>query len=192
MQNDCNWEYAWLYYCNGYSFTILKEEIVTIRETSASVKVDKTIQITVSSADANGQIKGIKEGTAVIITKGSEKIATCTITVKTDVNRYDIEYCVGSRYSNGKDIIKVNGLQGDTYYFLYVQADDETGKYIKQESVTLVQANVVGDKWFMFFYGFKQADFGEVSTDDTIAKEKLPHAGIHTIIAFTFGVIQNL
>lgn len=106
--------------------------------------------------------------------------------VDADVNdSYAIEYCAGSGYSNGKDVIKLNGLKDDAYYFLYVKTDDENGKYITQEAVTLAQANVVDDKWFMFFYGssdFQWADFGDTNVDDTIVKGELPHAGTKTII----------
>ena len=78
-------------------------------------------------------------------------------------------------------------MQDDAYYFLYIKADDENGKNISQEAVTLAQASVFDIEWYMFFYGssdFKWGDFGQVSTDsdDTIAKVELPHAGLNTII----------
>ena len=47
----------------------------------------------------------------------------------------------------------------------------------------------------MFFYGssdFKWADFGQVSTDDTTAKEELPHAGVNMIICTAVLMLVGL
>ena len=76
-----------------------QEETVTINKNSVDVKVEETIQLTASSSknstitwtssnnsiatvNSSGVVKGIKEGTAVITAKGSDKSATCTVTVK--------------------------------------------------------------------------------------------------------------
>lgn len=64
--------------------------------------------------------------------------------------------------TNG-DIIQLNDLQNGEYYFLYVQPDDENGKYEFNEGVTLAKASTYSDgKWYLFFYGtdnFEWDDF---------------------------------
>ena len=105
---------------------------------------------------------------------------------------YNIEYSSNS-YTQ-KPAIELSGLQDEAYYFLYVKADDEYGKYIEQEAVTLAQADVFSDAWFLFFYGsddFKWADFNDVNVDsgtnnivdNTIAPGKIPQTGLHVILA---------
>ena len=105
---------------------------------------------------------------------------------------YNIEYSSNS-YTQ-KPAIELSGLQDEAYYFLYVKADDENGKYIEQEAVTLAQADVFSDAWFLFFYGsddFKWADFNDVNVDsgtnnivdNTIAPGKIPQTGLHVILA---------
>ena len=113
-------------------------------------------------------------------------------TVDTNKNHYTIAYHADKLETTGNEVINLSGLQDEEYYFLYIKADDENGKYISQEAVTLAQASVFDNEWYLFFYGssdFKWADFEQVGTDDTVAKEELPHAGIDTIIAFTVGVM---
>lgn len=113
-------------------------------------------------------------------------------TVDADKDYYTIAYNAGEVKSTGNDVINLNSVQDDVYYFLYIKADDENGKYIPQEAVTLAQASVYDNEWVMLFYGssdFKWADFGQVSTDDTIANVELPHAGLNTIIALMGAMI---
>lgn len=74
----------------AYSSNIQQDENVTISKTSASITVDETIQLTATSStssgitwtssnssiatvSSDGLVTGIKEGTAVITAKGSEK-----------------------------------------------------------------------------------------------------------------------
>ena len=115
-----------------------------------------------------------------------------------------IEYSAGDASSNKNEnhsIINLPELENDAYYFLYVKTDDENGKYISNEAVTLAQADVLdNENWYLFFYGssdFKWADFGNVSNgggtvtggDNTIAPTILPKAGIEKIIYIGMGLL---
>lgn len=109
-------------------------------------------------------------------------------------NSYAIQYNAGSGETTGNSVISLNGLEDEAYYFLYIKADDENGKYITQEAVTLAIANVHSG-WGLFFYGsedFEWADFGNVSTpkdDDTTMKGTLPQTGVNMLILITLGTI---
>ena len=98
--------------------------------------------------------------------------------------------------------INLTGVDNEAYYYLYVKTDDENGKYISNEAVTLAQASTYSDgSWFMFFYGsgdFKWADFGSTpdagstptgGTDTTIAPTILPKAGFEKIIYVGIGLM---
>lgn len=98
--------------------------------------------------------------------------------------------------SNTSEVINLQGLENEKYYYLYVKTDDENGKYISNEAVTLAQASVSSSGWGMFFYGsndFKWADFSAIdpdpntgkkdpAEDPTIAPTILPKTGINVII----------
>lgn len=101
-------------------------------------------------------------------------------------------------------VIDIKGLQDKEYYYLYIKPDDENGKYVSNEAVTLAQANVYNGGWGLFFYGssdFKWADFGNINEnnngnipgnveDDSIAPVELPHAGSETLIWIGVGAIS--
>ncbi len=84
--------------------------------------------------------------------------------------------------------LNLKGLQNNAYYYLYVKADDENGKYITQEGLTLAKASVYTDTkdWSLFFYGsnnFKWDEFGNSGgKDNTIAGGKIPQTGSDMII----------
>lgn len=104
--------------------------------------------------------------------------------VDANKNYYSIAYDAGDGEDFGNSVIDLKGLQNEAYYFLYVEAYDEDGKYIAQEGVTLAQADVLSDSWYLFFYGdedFEWADFGNV--DNSKAPGKLPDTGKFTIIS---------
>ena len=51
------------------------------------------------------------------------------------------------------------------YYYLYAELDDENGKYIPLESITLAKADVYPSQdyaWFMFFYGSSSFNFDDL------------------------------
>ena len=114
--------------------------------------------------------------------------------VNADKDSYKIAYRAGENHKDtGNSVIDLNGIQDDAYYFLYVKTDNEKGKYISNEAVTLAQASITdNEKWYLFFYGssdFKWADFGTtVEKDKTTAPVVIPNAGVHTIIWITVGI----
>ncbi len=100
-----------------------------------------------------------------------------------------------SSYKDDKPVLEVPNLEQDQYYFLYIKTDDENGKYVSNEAVTLAQADVYKNQdnaWYLFFYGeekFKWADWedaGNDKKDDTIAPDKeIPQTGSKSLIGAT-------
>ena len=101
-----------------------------------------------------------------------------------------IEY----EYDDPSGTIDLKGLQDGEYYYLYVKTQDENGKYISNEAVTLAQASVYDDSWYMFFYGtsdFKWSEWdtsggtsgGSSKIDNTVAPGVLPNTGIQYVIS---------
>lgn len=86
-------------------------------------------------------------------------------------------------------VIQLKGLENKEYYYLYVKADDENGKYIYNEAVTLAQSSTFENgNWYLFFYGtndFKWKEFG--TTDPTTAGSKYPNTGK---IAIGTGIVS--
>lgn len=100
---------------------------------------------------------------------------------------FDIEYNAPSNNS----LINLKGLENDAYYFLYIKTDDENGKYVSNEAVTLAQASVPGERWALFFYGtsdFKWSEWGTDDSDNTIAPDKLPNTGAVSIVIATLTI----
>lgn len=101
-------------------------------------------------------------------------------------------------------------LQNRAYYFIYVEFDDEEGKYCPIEGVTLGQAFVRSSTikfWDLCAYTADNFEWTNLSTtptetekedepDDTVAPEKLPNAGslvdIVIIVILGLGVIGTV
>lgn len=104
------------------------------------------------------------------------------------------EYTCGLKTS--ESLFSVSNLETGEYYFLYVVAEDENGKYIKTEAVTLAQANVYNGGWSLFFYGSEDFSWKDFSSDtddgkepdDTIAPDKLPNTGAVSIVIATLTI----
>ena len=94
------------------------------------------------------------------------------------------------------EVIKLNNLENDAYYYLYIKLDDENGKYVSNEAVTLAKASTFENgNWSMLFYGtsdFKWTDLGSVNTDNTTANGVLPQTGASYIIIMVIGIIGIL
>ena len=117
----------------------------------------------------------------------------------------NLEYNFYGPIHGDEKVIKLSGLENDAYYYLYVKTDDENGKYISNEAVTLGKADVSLDsalwEWSIFFYDsddFKWTDFGSTpdagstptgGTDTTIAPTILPKAGFEKIIYVGIGLM---
>lgn len=59
-------------------------------------------------------------------------------------------------YTTPEAIIPGTSLADGAYYYLYAELDDENGKYIPLESITLTKASVyptLNYDWYLFFYG---------------------------------------
>lgn len=97
-----------------------------------------------------------------------------------------------SGYELDEALFSDNNVEDGEYYFLYAVVEDENGKYVKTEGVTLARCNkyAENDNWFsLHFYGDDNFSWKEFATngntsneDDTIAKENLPSAGIKNIL----------
>ena len=70
----------------------------------------------------------------------------------------------------GKTNIKASQLVNEAYYYLYVELDDENGKYYPVEGVTLTQANIIKDDCYMIFYGDSEFNLS-IPSDDTSASK---------------------
>lgn len=111
----------------------------------------------------------------------------------------------GIKYDTSSNcpLIDLKGIEDGAYYYLYVKTDDENGKYVSNEGVTLAKANAnYGYNWVMNFYGkddFKWSEFGgsnqggEKSDDTTIAPSKsLPYAGWTRYIVFGIAALSAI
>lgn len=205
--------YAEPKYSDAFNLTHMtdgSDQIITTF-TSSGVETRK-MQIKVGKITDKSILQKIKNqdssGFADLLTFAKSNNGIYNETHTTDEDSTLIEYNANS-YTQ-RPALDVKGLEDGEYYFLYVKVDDENGKYIAQEAVTLSQASVYPDAWYLFFYGssdFKWADFGDVSlntgkndvVDNTVAPGKIPQTGIHialiTVIvaligAGTFSYIQ--
>lgn len=153
---------------------------------------NRNIQIKVGKITDTSILKKIKNkessGFADLLTfaKTNKGIYNENLAARKDYD--NIAYMAGKSYNNGNSAINLSGLQDGEYYFLYIEAYDDNGKYISQEAVTLAQAQTYNDgSWFLHFYGkdeFKWADFGEAEGgDSTQAPVQLPNTGIGKYIA---------
>lgn len=86
-------------------------------------------------------------------------------------------------------------LQDKAYYYIYVQFDDENGKYYPIEGITLGQAwfsSVNKNNWELYAYtaeNFEWNNLSSTSTDETVAKSKFPNTGITIAIAISIGML---
>lgn len=136
------------YDMNVYTSEIEENETVTINKTSVTIEVDETVQLTATSSkeatitwtssensvatvDSNGLVKGLKEGTTVITAKGSEKAATCTITVNSKTNTEPSED-VGdwTDFANAKFELKKDGNSKAIIEISNVTAKDDSSYYL--------------------------------------------------------------
>ncbi len=157
------------------------------------VKIGKVTDTSILNKLKNQDSTGFSQ--LLQFAKTSSAIYDKTLDADKDDN-FAIEYNADEGIVNGNPVIDVQGLQNEEYYYLYIKTDDENGKYISNEAVTLAQANINISGWSMFFYGssdFKWADFGEITIgegDNTIAPTDIPKAGLEKIISVGVGAIS--
>lgn len=133
-----------------------------------------------------------------------------TITDKTVVsNRFNGYDTIDANNELG---ISRNSLEKDAYYFIYADLDDEDGKYLSAEAVTLAVNKGVYDQtstednfYFLEFYGsesFNWENFDDSNESEDVQKEeqkddkskaptRLPDTGEKAIIAIIslFGIV---
>lgn len=106
-------------------------------------------------------------------------------------------------YRNDKALFDgLSLLQDKAYYYIYVEFDDEDGKYYPIEGVTLGQAWIgsSGKYWNLYAYTTDNFEWNNLSStpteiekkeepDDTVATGKLPNAGSRTFIIISISVL---
>lgn len=77
---------------------------------------------------------------------------------------------------NNKINLTTSQLSDKDYYYLYIEMDNENGKYYPIEAVTLTQANVYQSQnaWFMFFVGSSKFNWDNISSGQTTPQPSTP------------------
>ena len=72
--------------------------------------------------------------------------------------------------------ISTSQLSDKEYYYLYIEMDDENGKYYPIEAVTLTQASVYQSQnaWYMFFVGNSQFNWNNIRSGNTTPQPSTP------------------
>ena len=197
-------------YSDAFSGTLLSynnSQIITSFTHSSSndrkmqIKVGKITDTTILNKIKNQDASGFSD----LLNYSKSNTGIFDQTLNADQDKSIIQYTAGGIANEANEVINLSGLEDGAYYYLYVQTEDENGKYISNEAVTLAQAKVYTDlnnEWYMFFYGsdnFKWADFGNIptdgentttgGTDDTIAPIAIPKAGLEKIIFIGIGIM---
>lgn len=144
-----------------------------------TVKVGKITDKNILSKIKDKNASGMTDLLSYAKSSSADINKTITLT-----NRSFIEYNTGS--DSGLEKLSISNLENNAYYYLYVVADSENGKYITQEAATLALANKKDNgEWYLFFYGandFKWGDLG--TTDGTTAKKTIPATGESLLVTF--------
>ena len=146
------------------------------------IKVGKITDTSILKKIQSKNSKGFEE--LLSFAKSNSGIYDQTVSADKD-DCYAIEYNAGSSSTKGNSVINIKGLEHEAYYFLYIKTDDENGKYISNEAVTLAQANVYDNGWGLFFYGssdFKWSEWGTTGGDDSVAPGILPKTGAEYVM----------
>ena len=146
------------------------------------IKVGKITDTSILKKIQSKNSKGFEE--LLSFAKSNSGIYDQTVSADKD-DWYAIEYNAGSSSTKGNSVINIKGLEHEAYYFLYIKTDDENGKYISNEAVTLAQANVYDNGWGLFFYGssdFKWSEWGTTGGDDSVAPGILPKTGAEYVM----------
>lgn len=150
------------------------------------IKVGKITNMSILNKIKNKDSSGFAD--LISFAKTSDGIYNNLVNAELN-NSHAISYIAGA--DNKNSIINLKGLQNDAYYFLYVKTDDENGKYISNEAVTLAQARVDSDLWNLFFYGssdFKWVNLDDSGKDPTTADGMLPQTGLNVLICVSLGI----
>lgn len=182
-------------YNDAFNLTFISSDstqIVTCFTHAASnnrkfqIKVGKITNMSILNKIKNKDSSGFAD--LISFAKTSDGIYNNLVNAELN-NSHAISYIAVA--DNKNSIINLKGLQNDAYYFLYVKTDDENGKYISNEAVTLAQARVDSDLWNLFFYGssdFKWVNLDDSGKDPTTADGMLPQTGLNVLICISLGI----
>lgn len=178
-------------YSDAYSSTVLTSERSSIttcfthnssNSRKIQIKVGKITDTSILNKIKNKNSTGFEE----LLSYATKNSGIYNETVNATAGSSFLEY---NTVFDGQSAINLKGLENGAYYFLYIKTDDENGKYISNEAVTLAQYNAFANgEWSMFFYGssdFKWADWG--SEDPTISPNPLPNTG--TLVVALCGTL---
>lgn len=171
-------------YSDAYSATCLTSErscITTCFTHNSSnsrkiqIKVGKITDTSILNKIKNKNSTGFEE----LLSYATKNSGIYNETVNATAGSSFLEY---DTLFDGQSVINLKGLENGAYYFLYIKTDDENGKYISNEAVTLAQYNAFANgEWSMFFYGssdFKWANWDSGGpTDSTLSPNPLPNTG---------------
>ena len=93
-------------------------------------------------------------------------------------------------------------LEDRAYYYIYVEFEDEEGKYYPIEGVTLGQAWIADSKEYWDLWAYTEEDFewnnlsstpsGDTTPkDETIAKEELPNTGVRMAVIISIVALTG-
>ncbi len=163
-----------------------------------SIENNRKIQIKIGKITDTSILQKIKNkdatGFANLLSYAKSNSGIYDQMLNSTTNGVNIEYHAGDGAlgeSAKNNVIDLKNLENEAYYYLYVKTDDEDGKYISNEAVTLAECSVhVDSSWSMLFYGasdFKWTDLGNINqgvndNDNTKATTILPRTGIYSYI----------
>ena len=151
-----------------------------------SIKLGRITDTAILKKIQNNDYTGITE--LKEYAKKDKGVFTTNLTT-TRENRYDSEQAL----FDGNAV-----LVDDAYYYIYVVFDDENGKYIPIEGITLGQAFLAEHSEFWDLWAYTSEDFEwnnlessyeekeevkDEPKDETVANKEIPKAGISKVIA---------
>lgn len=143
-----------------------------------TLKIGRVTDTSILTKIQNGDYSGITE----LLTYAKSNSAVYSQTLTTTYLNY---FRSDSALFDGRSL-----LIDDAYYFIYVQFDDEDGKYYPIEGVTLGQAwfSSVNDYWDIYAYTSSDFEWSNLTVSDgdgTTATGAIPQTGETCIIVAT-------
>ena len=143
----------------------------------------------------NAVLKKLKENNDYTVLMDYAKKCTTLVYDKDEETK---EYPNSSDWETSEVIMNTNTLQDGAYYFVYVDFDNENGKYIDMEAVTYGKMKIPQNEWFLFLNGedgfsWDNLDNQEApkqeeqpnNEDNTKAKTVIPQTGESAIVIAT-------
>ena len=114
----------------------------------------------------------------------------------------------GIKLSESSPMFDISNIIKDDYYFLYAVVEDENGRFVKTEGVTLARASKSSsdsNAYSLFFYGannFTWKTFGgnnnstpsntQGNSDPTVSRQSLPNTGVSFAILISIIIISSI